>query len=100
MNPTGRVVMVSGANRGLGEAIAERLFADGYTLSLGARRVVSLEVVTRKMDANRVATSGYEARDRSSAISWVASTAERFGRIDAVVNNAGVIQLIGQNCVF
>lgn len=87
--------MVSGANRGLGKAIAERLFTDGYTLTLGARQVTSLEAVIRKMDVNRVTTSGYEARDRSSAISWVASTAERFGRIDAVVNNAGVMYSFG-----
>ncbi len=37
LSVTGRVVMISGANRGIGRAIAERLHGDGYTLSLGAR---------------------------------------------------------------
>ena len=35
---TDRVILISGANRGIGFAIAERLYQDGYKLSLGARR--------------------------------------------------------------
>ena len=41
--PEGRVIMVSGANRGIGRAIAEALYRAGYTLSLAARDPVSLK---------------------------------------------------------
>jgi len=87
----GRVVLISGANRGIGRAIAERLHADGYALSLGARRPRTLADVTGAMDAERVLAHAYDARDRGSAPRWVEATREHFGRIDAVVANAGVI---------
>ena len=38
LKPEGRVVMISGASRGIGRAIAQRLLKDGYFLSLGVRR--------------------------------------------------------------
>ena len=38
LSPTGRVIMLSGASRGIGAAVARRLHADGFSLSLGVRR--------------------------------------------------------------
>lgn len=81
----GRVVMISGANRGIGAAVAKRLAAEGWRLSLGVRepeRVVSApgELIHR-----------YEALDPANEAAWVAATAGRFGRIDAIVNNAGIM---------
>ena len=84
-----RVVLISGANRGIGRAIAERLYREGYTLSLGARQPASLKAVTAKMSASRVFAHSYDAMKKGSAEAWVAATAKRFGRIDALVNNAG-----------
>jgi NAD(P)-dependent dehydrogenase (short-subunit alcohol dehydrogenase family) len=86
----GRVILISGANRGIGRAIAERLYRAGYTLSLGARKIESLKPVTAKMSASRVLAHPYDAMKTRSAAAWVAATAKRFGRIDGVVNNAGV----------
>jgi len=86
----GRVVMVSGANRGIGLAVVERLHDDGYLLSLGARNTEALEKATERLDAKRVLRSQFDATDRESHEGWVNSTAERFGRIDAIVNNAGI----------
>lgn len=91
LTSTNRVVMISGANRGIGKAIAERLYEEGYTLSLGVRRPESLHRVTSHMDPSRVAATRYEATERASAQRWVAATVERFDRIDAIVNNAGVM---------
>ena len=88
--PEGRVVMVSGANRGIGRAIAESLYLAGYTLSLGSRDPASLAAVTRGWDPERVLTESYDAEDKATHRNWVAATAERFGRIDGLVNNAGI----------
>src|SRR5579871_2478811 len=62
---------------------------EGYTLSLGARKPESLKAVTAKMAASRVLAYPYDALKKGSADAWVAATAKRFRRIDAVVNNAG-----------
>lgn len=84
-----RVVMISGANRGIGRAIAETLYARGYKLSLGARDPASLEKTAVGWDAGRVLCGHYVAADRSSHRAWTETTIARFGRIDVLVNNAG-----------
>jgi NADP-dependent 3-hydroxy acid dehydrogenase YdfG len=89
-----RVVMISGANRGIGRAIAETLYARGYRLSLGARDPASLAQVTAGWDVGRFHNDRYVAADRASHESWVAATVARFGRIDVLVNNAGTSRRI------
>ncbi len=94
--------MVSGAARGIGRAVAERLWADGFRLSLGARRPDQLADLVASWshagpgpgpDAGEPAVlcHGFDATDPTSSEAWVAATAERFGGIDALVNNAGVL---------
>jgi NAD(P)-dependent dehydrogenase (short-subunit alcohol dehydrogenase family) len=83
---SGRVVMISGANRGIGAAIAQRLAAEGYALSLGLRRPETAPDLPQE----RCLVARWEATDAASTKSWVAATVERFGRIDALVNNAGI----------
>ena len=91
LDPDGRVVMVSGANRGIGRAISEALYEAGYTLSLGARDPASLAAVTDGRDPERLLAARYDADDKESHRQWVAATAGRFGRIDGLVNNAGMV---------
>src|SRR5258708_7840225 len=80
----GRVVMVSGASRGIGRAVVERLLASGFTVSAGMRR-------PEKVASNgRFITHRYAAEESGSAEAWVAATVERFGHVDAVVNAAGL----------
>ena len=88
--PDGRVIMVSGANRGIGLAIARCLHGKGYSLSLGARDTAKLDAATADMAGGRLMTHAYDATDAASNEAWVATTAERFGRIDGLVNNAGI----------
>lgn len=92
LSPQGRVVMVSGANRGIGLAVARVLHERGYALSLGARDPARLEAATADFDPDRALRQPYEAHDRGLAADWVAATAGRFGRIDALVNVAGILR--------
>ena len=79
-----RVVLVTGASRGIGRAVVDRLLGSGFTVSAGVRRPEALE--TRPgLHVHR-----YDAEDADSAGRWVAAAAERHGRIDALVNAAGV----------
>lgn len=89
LTTAGRVVMITGANRGIGRAIAERLHQDGYTLSLGARNVDSLAALDT-LPGDEMLRHAFDAHAPDTAARWVAATRERFGRIDAVVNNAGI----------
>lgn len=88
--PAERVIMVSGANRGIGLAVARRLAASGFSLSLGARDADRLATVTADLPTWRVARFPYDATDLNMAEAWVAATWDRFGRIDGLVNNAGI----------
>ena len=63
LSPEGRVVMVSGANRGIGLAVATALHARGYTLSLGARDAGKLDAATSPLGRDRVMTASFDARD-------------------------------------
>ena len=87
-----RVVMVSGANRGIGRAVAVGLLRRSYRLSLGARRPEALAGIAVEGQEERVLGVAYEALDPRAADAWVDATLARFGRIDALVNNAGALR--------
>lgn len=89
LDPTGRVVMVSGANRGIGLAIARTLHDKGYRVSVGARDGAALETAFADRAGDRLLIARYDAGDRQTHADWVAATLARFGRLDALVNNAG-----------
>lgn len=80
-----RVALLSGASRGIGRAIAERLAADGWRLSLGLRGPVD-----RLGKRDRLQIHAYDARSGGEQ-DWAQAALDRFGRIDAVIANAGVI---------
>ncbi len=84
--------MVSGAGRGLGAAIADKLLSDGWTLSLGLRDLSQARRFGAQED--RVAAFPFDATLPETASAWVDATVERFGRIDALVNNAGILRMV------
>jgi NADP-dependent 3-hydroxy acid dehydrogenase YdfG len=89
LNPEGRVVMVSGASRGIGLAIARKLLEKGYSISAGARDPYDLADTLATIAPDRVLCCRYDAADRRSHEAWLDATLKRFGRLDALVNNAG-----------
>jgi NAD(P)-dependent dehydrogenase (short-subunit alcohol dehydrogenase family) len=82
-----RVALLSGANRGIGAATAKRLFAEGWTLSLGMRDPKPPEWD----DGSRVHLFGYDATDPNAEKDWVAAALDAHGRIDAIIANAGIM---------
>ena len=97
-----RTVLISGASRGIGRAIAERLLVQGHRLSLGVRRPAELTGTALDPElagldgsgAARVHLYPYEASDPASAQAWVAAAAAHFGGFDAVVHNAAVFSRV------
>ena len=85
-----RVAMVSGASRGIGEAIAHRLLDDGFRLSLGVRDVAATREKFAAADDDALLVTHFDATDPPTADDWVGRTVEHFGALDALINNAGI----------
>src|SRR5690606_9297846 len=80
---------------GIGEATARRLAADGHTVVLGARRESRLTELAADITADGGAAEvrRLDVTDRQGVIAFADETVERHGRIDVIVNNAGVMPL-------
>jgi NADP-dependent 3-hydroxy acid dehydrogenase YdfG len=94
-NIAGKVVVITGASSGLGEAIARHLAKLGAKVVLGARRIERLEkLVSEIKPENGHAVAAATDVTRRQDLERLASTAvEQFGRVDVLVNNAGIMQL-------
>jgi NAD(P)-dependent dehydrogenase (short-subunit alcohol dehydrogenase family) len=87
-----RAAIVTGASRGIGRAIAEALAEDGYGLTISARKPDTLEATAaafreKGYDVEPVAAN---MADEDGVKTVVERHRERFGRLDVLVNNAGV----------
>ncbi|MEX0343527.1 MAG: SDR family NAD(P)-dependent oxidoreductase [Rhizobiaceae bacterium] len=87
-----KVALISGGGRGLGAAITRRLLSDGWTVSLGIRDVS--QAAQFGLGEDRLIASRYDANEPETAQAWVDTTAARLGRIDALVNNAGILRMV------
>jgi len=83
-----KVAIVTGASRGIGKAIAETLSAEEMKVVLAARSREELESLATSLP-NESHIQIVDLRDPDSASQVVASTIEKFGRLDLLVNNAG-----------
>ena len=79
-----RIVMVSGASRGIGRAVVDRLLASGFRVSAGVRNPSALQ------ESPRLMTHRYDADDAESPKAWVKATIAQWGGVDAIVNAAGI----------
>jgi NAD(P)-dependent dehydrogenase (short-subunit alcohol dehydrogenase family) len=89
----GRVIAITGASRGLGAAIARRLHADGFTLALGVRDVAA--TAARLALGERCTIHPFDATNAASADAWIDAIVAAHGRLDGLVNNAGVLRRFG-----
>ncbi|MYV98556.1 SDR family oxidoreductase [Streptomyces sp. SID3343] len=91
----GKVVVVTGASSGIGEATALLLAERGAKVVLGARRPDRLAALAERITraGGEVAHASTDVRRREDVTALVDSACERYGRIDVLVNNAGVMPI-------
>ncbi|MDO5736212.1 MAG: SDR family oxidoreductase [Propionibacteriaceae bacterium] len=90
---TGKVAVVTGASRGLGEAMVTGFAREGATVVLAARTILDLEQVAqrcREAGAAAVEVIPTDVTEEDQVTSLVKATVERFGRLDVFVANAGI----------
>lgn len=88
------VALVTGANRGIGLEIARQLAATGYAVIMGSRNLAQGEAAARQLreaSAADVHVVALDVEDPASIAAAVQRASERFGVIDVLVNNAGVL---------
>jgi short-subunit dehydrogenase len=88
----GKVALVTGASRGIGEYIVRHLLGEGMKVALAARSLEDLEAVRARVDpgGSRTAVFRCDVVDADACRQVVTAAVEAFGDIDVLVNNAGV----------
>ena len=90
IDANGRVAIVTGASSGIGLAVARKWTAGGGSVALVARTRKKLEEIASQLGTSRAAAFPLDVADLSALEALPARVVERFGRLDVVVNNAGV----------
>ena len=94
-NAQNKVIAITGASSGIGEASAKLLAQNGAKVVLGARRTQKLETIVEAIRAQG-GTAEYKAldvTDREDMKAFIHFAKDKFGRIDVIFNNAGVMPL-------
>jgi NADP-dependent 3-hydroxy acid dehydrogenase YdfG len=91
----GKVIAITGASSGIGEATARHLAARGAAVMLGARRLDRLEGLAAEIgrDGGKAEAMAVDVAKRADLLAFVGRTKERFGRLDVLVSNAGLMPL-------
>ena len=87
-----KVVLITGASSGIGAGIARELGKAGAKLALGARRTERLDTLAEEI-GGEVWTSRLDVTDRADVAAFADAARARFGRVDVIVNNAGIMPL-------
>jgi NADP-dependent 3-hydroxy acid dehydrogenase YdfG len=89
----GKVVVITGASSGLGEAAARLLCTEGASVVLGARRVDRLKSLAAELNRNggKALAVATDVTDREQVKKLVDTAVKEFGRVDVMINNAGIM---------
>ena len=86
----GKVVIITGASSGIGRALAKEFKSRGALLSLGARRLDLLETLKSEMGSSDILCTRTDVSQELDCKNLIDNTIKRFGRIDVLINNAGI----------
>ena len=94
-----KVILVTGASSGIGAGLVRELGRAGAKLMIGARRTDRLEALKAEIEGEggMVAMQALDVTDRASVRAFAAAAMAEFGRIDVLVNNAGIMPLSNLN---
>jgi NADP-dependent 3-hydroxy acid dehydrogenase YdfG len=94
-NIEGKVVAITGASSGIGEATARHLAKLGAQVVLGARRAEKLEKIVEEIraDGGTAASRTVDVTDRQDVDTFLQLAEGAFGKLDVLINNAGVMPL-------
>lgn len=86
-----KVVVITGASSGLGEATARRLSGERAKLILGARRLDRLQALAVELSLDKESVLKTDVTDRAQVKALVDLAVNKHGRIDVIINNAGLM---------
>jgi len=88
-----KTALVTGGSRGIGRAVVEALLGEGYAVAFCSRSAGSVAAAQAELAARwpgQVTGEVVDVRQQPQVASWVAAAADRLGRLDCLVNNAGL----------
>src|SRR4051794_7487281 len=88
---TDKIVVITGASSGLGEATARHLAQHGAKLVLGARRLEKLRMLTNELSLGDAAAVQTDVTQYEQVKHLVDHAVQSHGRIDVIINNAGLM---------
>lgn len=91
----GKVVAITGASSGMGKAIAIELAKNGAKVVLGARRTEQLRQLVEEIkgEGGDATFAQIDVKNKADLIQFVNTAVEQYGKLDVIINNAGVSQL-------
>ncbi|MBD1864522.1 MULTISPECIES: SDR family oxidoreductase [Trichocoleus] len=101
MNVENKVIAITGASSGIGEASAKLLAENGAKVVLGARRTEKLEKIAEEIrkQGGTAEFKALDVTDREDVKAFIHFAKDKFGRVDVIFNNAGVMPLSPMNAL-
>ncbi len=85
-----KVIIITGASSGIGRALAENALQKGASVVLAARNIAAMQELTKGFGSNQYLVVGADVAREDDCKSLVMKSVDRFGKIDVLINNAGL----------